>query len=186
MVAGGEVMTTIKGILNDLRNILLFRIRYPWVQVGKNVHCQWSAMFWSPHRQIKLGNDLGIGHRCTFLCDVEIGNKVLIAADVAMVNSDDHRFNLVGKTMWDSGRGDKYKIIVEDDVWIGHGAILLTPLRVGRGSIISAGSVVTKDVPRYAVVAGVPAKIIKMRFSPVEIAEHETLLRQSGEFSPAN
>lgn len=147
--------------------------------------CQWSATFWSPHRHIVLGSQVGIGYRCTFLCDTEIGDKVLIAPDVAFINSDDHRFDIVGKDMWDSERGDKYKIVVENDVWIGHGAILLTQLRVGRGSIISAGSVVTKNIPPYAIVAGVPAKVIKMRFSPEEIAKHESILIQKGELGPA-
>ena len=65
--------------------------------------------------------------------------------------------------MWDSGRGDKYKIIVEDDVWIGNGAILLSGVNVGRGSIIGAGSVVTKDVPANSIVAGVPAKPLRKK-----------------------
>jgi acetyltransferase-like isoleucine patch superfamily enzyme len=185
MAALGDMMTRIRQLLNQARNILLFKVRYPWVRLGRNVHCQWSATFWSPHRRITLGDNIGIGYRCTFLCDIEIGNKVLIASDVAMVNSDDHRFDVVGKPIWDSGRGDCHEIIVEDDVWIGHGAILLTPLRVGRGSIISAGSVVTKDVPPYAVVAGVPARVIRMRFSPREIVEHEAILIRRGELRPA-
>ena len=78
--------------------------------------------------------------------------------------------------MWDSGRGDKYKITVDDDVWIGHGSIILSPTYIGRGSIIAAGSIVIKDVPAYSIVGGNPARIIKMRFTPQEIAEHETLL----------
>lgn len=166
----------IKSVLNQLRNFLIFKIRYPWVKIGDHVHCQLSTFFWSPHKHINLGNYVGIGGRCIFLCDIEIGNKVLIAANVAFLNSDDHRYDIVGKTIWDSGRGDKYKIVIEDDVWIGHGSIILTPARIGRGSIIAAGSVVNKDVPRYAIIAGVPAKVIKMRFSEEQIAEHEEIL----------
>jgi len=162
-----------KALLNRIRNILMFRIRYPWVLTGHDVHCQWTTWFWSPRRHIVIGNYVGIGHGCIFLADTEIGNKVLIASYVAFVNSDDHRYDVVGKFIWDSGRGDKYKIVVEDDVWIGHGAILLTPVRVGRGAIVAAGSVVTKDVPRYAIVGGNPAKVIKMRFTPEQIMEHE-------------
>jgi len=59
---------------------------------------------------------------------------------------------------------------VEDDVWIGHNAIITPNVNfVGRGSVIGAGSVVTKNVPRYAIVAGNPAKIIRYRFSPETI-----------------
>jgi acetyltransferase-like isoleucine patch superfamily enzyme len=171
--------TDLKSALNALRNFLIFRIRYPWIRRGRHVHCQWSAKFWSPHRHIVLGDWVGIGPGCLFLADTEIGNKVVIAANVALLNSDDHRFDLVGKTMWDSGRGDKGKIVIEDDVWIGHGAIILTPASVGRGSIVAAGSVVTRDVPRYAVVGGVPAKVLRMRFSEEQVVEHERLLAAS-------
>ena len=54
-------------------------------------------------------------------------------------------------------------IVVEDDVWIGFGAIILAGVTIGRGAIIGAGSVVNKDVPPYAIVGGVPAKVLKMR-----------------------
>jgi acetyltransferase-like isoleucine patch superfamily enzyme len=167
-------------VLNGLRNFWLFKIRYPWVKRGNNVHCQLGTFFWSPHKHVILGNDVGVGGRCVFLCDIEIGNKVLIAADVAFLNSDDHRYDIVGKTMWDSGRGDQFRITIEDDIWIGHGAIILAPAYIGRGSIIAAGSVVNKDVPRYSIVAGVPAKVVKMRFSPEQVAEHEEILTRQG------
>jgi chloramphenicol O-acetyltransferase type B len=176
----------IKKLLNTIRSLFIFNIKYPWVKVGRNIHCQLSTTFRSSHNHIILGNNIGIGYRCTFLCDIEIGNKVLIASDVAFINSDDHRYDIIGKAMWDSGRGDKYKIVIEDDVWIGHGAIVLSPSRIGRGSIIASGSVVNKDVPRYAIVAGVPAKIVKMRFTPEQIKEHESILIIQGELAPEN
>lgn len=169
----------IKQILNFIRNILIFRIRYPWIRLGTNVHCQWSTTFWSPRRQIVIGDHVGIGGHCVFLSDTIIGSKVMLASQVAFLNSDDHIYNVVGKTMWDSGRGDKYKIVVDDDVWIGHGAIILSPTHIGRGAIVAAGSVVTKDVPPYSIVAGVPAKIVKMRFTPQQIEEHEAILYKS-------
>jgi len=172
---------SIKSVLNRVRNLLMFRIRYPWVKIGRNVHCQWSTRFWSPSRQIILDDNVGIGHGCLFLADTEVGRSVMIASHVAFLNSDDHRYDVVGKTMWDSGRGDRYKIVVEEDVWIGHGAILLSPARIGRGAIVAAGSVVTKDVPRYAIVGGNPAKVIKMRFTPAQIRDHERILTERGE-----
>jgi acetyltransferase-like isoleucine patch superfamily enzyme len=174
-----------KKILNVIRNFLYFGLRYRWIRHGRNIHCQFGVSFWSPHRHIVLGGNVGIGPGCTFLSDVEIGNKVMIAGNAAFLSSDDHNYDIVGKAMWDSGRGDKFKIVIEDDVWIGHGAILLAPVQVGRGSIIAAGSVVKSDVPRYAIVAGVPAKLVKMRFTPEQIVEHEALLVQKGELIPA-
>lgn len=167
---------SIKSLLNTIRNLIIFNIRYPWIKKGHNIHCQWNTRFWSPRKHIVLGNYVGIGTGCIFLVDTEIGNKVLIGPNVAFLNSDDHRYDTVGKTMWDSGRGDKYHIVVEDDVWIGHSAILISPVRIGQGSIIAAGSVVIKDVMPYSIVAGNPAKIVKMRFTADQILEHESLL----------
>lgn len=67
-------------------------------------------------------------------------------------------------------------IIVEEDCWIGTGAIILAGAHVGRGSVIGAGSIVTKDIPPYAVVVGNPAKIIAVKFSIPQIIEHEKAL----------
>lgn len=167
----------IKKILNSVRNFILFRLKYPWILKGENVHCQSSTFFFSAQKDIILGNNVGIGPGCCFLCDTHIGSKVLIAASVAFLSSDDHIHNLVGKAVWDSGRGDTHKIIVEDDVWIGHAAIILSPVRIGHGSIIAAGSVVTKDVAPYSIVGGNPARFIKWRFSEKEIEQHELILR---------
>ena len=61
------------------------------------------------------------------------------------------------------------KVIIGNDVWIGENVTLLPSVKIGNGAIISAGSIVTKDVPDYAIVGGVPAKIIKYRFSKEEI-----------------
>ena len=58
--------------------------------------------------------------------------------------------------------------MVEDDAWIGYGATVLSGVRIGQGAVVAAGALVTKDVPAYAVVGGVPAKVIKYRF-PEEI-----------------
>ena len=65
--------------------------------------------------------------------------------------------------------GSKYSIEVGNDVYIGFGTTVIGPCRIGNGAVIAAGSVVTKDVPDYAIVGGVPAKIIRYRFSEEEI-----------------
>lgn len=166
----------LKGLLNSIRNVLIFRIRHPWIRIGRDVHCQWSARFWSPRRHIVLGSHVGIGPGCIFLCDIDVGNSVLIGPNAAFLNRDDHRIDVVGQTIWESGRGDQHSITIEDDVWIGHGAIILSPTRVGRGAVIAAGAVVVRDVPPYAIVAGNPARVVRARFSPEQIIEHERRL----------
>ena len=69
----------------------------------------------------------------------------------------------------------KGNIIVDDDVWIGYRAIIMSGVHIGQGAIVAAGAVVTKDVPPYAIVGGVPAKVIKYRFEPGIIKIMNTL-----------
>jgi len=172
-----------KSLLNSIRNVLLFNIKYPWVKHGKNTHCQMTSTFWSPNKLINIGDNVGIGPGCIFQCDTVIGNKVAIAANVSFLNSDEHNFDIIGKRILDSGHGYKHKIIVEDDIWIGNGVIILSPARIGRGSIVGAGAVVTKDVVPYSIVAGCPAKLVKWRFTKDEIIEHERLLIEHNEMA---
>jgi acetyltransferase-like isoleucine patch superfamily enzyme len=135
-----------------------------------------DVSLWSPRRKVRLGDYVQFGKGCLVQADLTIGNKVLIARDVAFIGRDDHRVDIVGKTIWDSGRGDRFETVVEDDVWIGHGAIIMAGVVIGRGSVVAAGSVVTKDVARYSIAAGVPARAVRMRFTPEQIEEHERLL----------
>ena len=67
-------------------------------------------------------------------------------------------------------------IIVDEDVWIGARATLLSGVHIGRGCIIAAGAVVTQDIPPYAIVGGVPAKVIRFRWTVDEILEHEKMV----------
>jgi acetyltransferase-like isoleucine patch superfamily enzyme len=131
---------------------------------------------WAPNKIVELGDCVQFGPRCVVQCDIKFGNSVLIAPNVAFVGRNDHRFDIVGKTIWNSPRGLSQVTTVEDDVWIGYGAIVLSGVTIGRGSIIAAGAVVASDVGRYSIVAGVPAKEVARRFSDAEILHHEKVL----------
>jgi acetyltransferase-like isoleucine patch superfamily enzyme len=170
----------LKGFLNYVRTILQFHLRYPWVKYGSNVHVQWSVTFWAPTRQIRLGNNVGIGSNCVVLSDATIGNDVMIAPQVALLSRSTHRYDVVGTSMFQSPRGDKGEITIEDDVWIGFGAIILSGVRIGRGSIIAAGAVVVKDVPRYSILTPVQNHVLRRRFSQEQIDKHEAGLRIAG------
>lgn len=67
----------------------------------------------------------------------------------------------------------KGDVLIDEDFWIGTGAIILSNCHIGRGAVVAAGAVVTKDVPPYAVMAGVPARIIASKFSSEQIMNHE-------------
>lgn len=108
-----------------------------------------------------------------------IKNFVSIAQQVSFILNAEHCINhistypfkvkiLKNQKSESFGKGD---IIVEDDVWIGYGATIMSGVHIGQGAVVAAGAVVTKDVPPYAIVGGVPAKIIKYRFEPDMIEE---------------
>jgi acetyltransferase-like isoleucine patch superfamily enzyme len=175
-----KIASRAKWILNHVRNILYFQIRYPWVKTGRNVHVQWSTRMWAPHKHIVLGDSVGIGPRCVINTDVEIGNHVMLAAHVGLISKDAHTFGEPGVSMFESVRGDQFKIVIEDDVWLGFGSIVLSGVRIGRGSIVGAGAIVTKDVPPYSIVLGKAGQIAGKRFTEEQIIEHEHLLRERG------
>jgi acetyltransferase-like isoleucine patch superfamily enzyme len=64
---------------------------------------------------------------------------------------------------------NQYKALIEDDVWLGHNAIVMPGVRVGTGAVVGSAAVVTKDVAPYSIVAGVPAKLVRMRFAPATV-----------------
>ena len=143
-----------------------------------------GTVFWAPN-EIKIGNNTYIGKYCTVQADAEIGDDVLIANNVGLIGRYDHDFSVLGKTIKESPRiGDREycfkglekKIIIEDDVWIGFGSIVMTGVVVGHGSIVAAGSVVVQDVAPYSIVGGVPAKQIGRRFTEEQIMKHEVLM----------
>lgn len=86
--------------------------------------------------------------------EITIGNNVAIARDVIIRDTDAHE--IIGK------QHQKVKPVrIEDNVWIGNRAIIMKGVTIGEGSIIAAGAIVTKDVPKHSIVGGVPAKVIK-------------------------
>jgi chloramphenicol O-acetyltransferase type B len=171
-----RLVLAIRAIANSVRTWLYFHLRCSWVRRHGMIRIPWNVELWSPHKDIELGDRVQFGKGCFVHCDAKFGNNVLIARNVAFVGRDDHQYNIPGKTIWDSPRGDKFKVIVEDDVWIGHGCVILSGLTIGRGSVIAAGSVVTEDIPRYAIAGGNPSRLLGYRFSTEEIEQHEALL----------
>ncbi|HEY5587903.1 MAG TPA: CatB-related O-acetyltransferase [Candidatus Paceibacterota bacterium] len=105
---------------------------------------------------------------------LEIGNYVSIAENVKFLLSENHQTNTFTNFPLKSILNNKHfcedslskgSIIIEDEVWLGYGVTILSGVKIGKGAIIAAGSVVTKDIPPYTVAGGIPAKIIKHRFS---------------------
>ena len=107
--------------------------------------------------QVYIGEDLIIVDELDDRGRVRIGNRVAIAERVTLVISSNANFSKIRPFMKDTHGSIK----IEDDAWLGTGAIILPDVRIGIGAVVGAGSVVTKDVPDFTVVGGVPAKAIR-------------------------
>lgn len=108
-----------------------------------------------------------ISYGCHICPKVEIGPYVMFGPKVTVVGAD-HRYDCAGTPMIFSGRPPLKQTIIESDVWIGYGAIIMAGVTISRGSVVAAGSVVTKDIPPYEIHAGIPAKKITDRFKTDE------------------
>ena len=106
-----------------------------------------------------IGDHTRIGLHNTIIGPVTIGSHVNLAQGIT-VTALNHNFNEVDKRIDEQGVSTK-PVVIEDDIWIGANAAIMPGVTVGRHSVVAAGAVVTRDVPPYSVVAGVPAKIIK-------------------------
>ena len=159
----------------------MFTIRYPgvkWGGIKTLVRIPTSTKIWSPHKDVTIGDRVQFGGNCRIQCDIKFGNSILMASNVAFVGKDDHITNRTGTTIWNSGRGDSQKTYVGNDVWIGHGAIILAGVHIGDGAIVAAGSVVVKNVEPCTIVGGNPARFIKNRFQTEdEMNNHLAYLR---------
>lgn len=106
---------------------------------------------------------------------IEIGSFCSIASGVRFICGGNHRMDSFSTYPFEKrcfGRNEaicKGPITVKDDVWIGTNAIILSGITLGQGCVVAAGAVVEKDVPPYAIVGGVPARIIRYRFSEEQI-----------------
>src|SRR5690606_13802810 len=104
----------------------------------------------SKKNNIKIGDNFFMGKNCHIAADLKIGDDVMLGSYVAFVGGD-HKIDNIETTMNRAGR-DAFKMTtVEDNVWIGHGAIIMHGVKISSGAVVAAGSVVTKDIPNNAI-----------------------------------
>ncbi len=127
---------------------------------GTNINIEKKAKF-GTGKNISIGNNSGIGMNCQVKGPVLIGDNVMMGPDCLILTSY-HNIARIDIPMNQQGSG-KNKVVIGNDVWIGTRVIILPGVKIGNGFVIGAGAVVTKDVPNYAIVGGIPAKIIRYR-----------------------
>jgi acetyltransferase-like isoleucine patch superfamily enzyme len=133
------------------------------VSVGKYAIIECTGVLSNLGEGLVIGDNSNIGD-FNFIGvrgEIVIGNNVLFGPRVSL-HAENHvieRTDIPIKNQGESRKG----INIEDDCWIGSGAVILDGVKIGKGSVIAAGSVVTKDIAEYSVVGGVPAKLIKSR-----------------------
>jgi acetyltransferase-like isoleucine patch superfamily enzyme len=167
--------------LKLLRDSYLVHVKWRKFSLGRGFHAGRRVVLWAPN-ELTIGDNCYIGRYSQIECDAEIGQNVIMANQVAFVGRYDHHFRHVGTPTrlsrqirdpdydW---KGSDIKVTVGDDVWIGYGAIILSGVTIGEGSVVAAGSVVTKNVEAYTIVGGNPARKICDRFkSPEDLKMH--------------
>lgn len=152
-------------------------------QCGSNVSFHHDIKLYG--HNIYIGNNVTIGSGSLLMCTVApitIGDNVMFGPRVTVITGN-HRIDYVGKYMREVKEPDKLPendqpVVFEGDNWIGANATILKGVTIGEGAVVAAGAVVTKDVPPYTVVGGVPPRHIQDRFTPEQLQEHRRLLEK--------
>ena len=159
-----------------------FFIKKSMGKCGKNVMIRPSTSIFKGLENIYISDDVRIARYAviyTTKAKVFIGSKVGIAPYLKIITGN-HQIDDIGHFMFDGNvekrpENDK-DVIIEGDSWFGINVTILAGVTIGRGSIIAAGAVVTRSCPPYSIVGGVPAKVLKYRFSIEDALEHERIL----------
>ncbi|MDT3402179.1 acyltransferase [Mucilaginibacter terrae] len=167
--------------LKKLRNEFLRKVIYRRYNIGKGFYSGVRVRLWAKNN-ITIGENFYIGRDSFIETDAIIGNNVIMANRTAIVGRYDHHYQQVGVPIRLASQirdadynwlGLNSLTTIKDDVWIGYNTTILSGVTINEGSIIAAGSVVTKDVEAYSIYAGVPAKKVKNRFnSDEELSRH--------------
>lgn len=128
-------------------------------RAGEGINIERGATF---STSVTIGDCSGIGKDCELHGEVHIGNHVMMGPECVFYTRN-HEYLRTDVPMCQQGETESKPIYVGDDVWLGRRVMVMPGVRIGEHSIAAAGSVVTKDVPPFSIVGGVPAKIIGSR-----------------------
>jgi acetyltransferase-like isoleucine patch superfamily enzyme len=133
------------------------------------------------YRTISIGSDVFIGPGAKFSASessIFIGDKVMFGPNVTIMGGD-HNTSQIGSYMYDVRDklpDNDLPVRIENDCWIGSNATILKGVVIKKGTIVASGALVTKTFPEYTIIGGVPAKVIKQRFSEQDLLDHKSIL----------
>lgn len=154
----------------------LFRSVYRLQEVGEGFQGPRSGMI-KIGRGSRIGRYVYLGPRFECHGTVVVGDLCLVSSDCTIIGSD-HASDLVGTpSRLGIPAAPRPVTVLGMDVWVGMRVLIMEGVRIGSGAIVGAGALVTRDVSPYAIVGGVPAKVIGHRFSSEEQAKHESVVR---------
>ena len=137
-------------------------VRHLFAKCGNNVDVNRKVNFGSG-RNVCIGDNSGLGSNCSLPNNIIIGSNVMMAPNCCILGNINHRFERTDIPMREQGVSYTKRTEIGNDIWIGQN-VLITPGRIIKdGSVIAAGTVLTKDFPAYSVVGGNPSKLIKSR-----------------------
>lgn len=110
---------------------------------------------------IEIGNYSELGTNCIIQSNTFIGDNVIMGPDVKIYTKN-HKFDRLDLPIQDQGHTNE-KTVIGNDVWLGANVVVLPGVTIGNHVVVAAGAVVTKDIPDYAIVGGIPAKVLKFR-----------------------
>jgi maltose O-acetyltransferase len=155
------MLKKIKNVVHYFRKMKLLLSSPNNLMIGDSFKCGVQCSI-SKKNSIKIGDNFFMGRNCHLASNLVVGDDVMLGSYVSFVGGD-HKIDNISTTMNKSGRDELLTIIIEDNVWIGQGATVLHGVKINSGAVIAAGSIVTKDVPSFAVYGGNPAKLIRYR-----------------------
>lgn len=171
-----EYLKSHKHLFQRLRNIkaMVIHRRLGLKRVSNS--CYVKTPCFRISKDLIAGEYSYIGPGANICPNVIMGNYVTLAPEVSILGGD-HRYDIPGRPVIFSGRPVTPSTVIEDDVWIGNRVAIMAGVTIGRGAVVAAGAVVTKDVLPYSIVGGIPARRIGDRFSNEEdIEKHDQML----------
>lgn len=169
-----KIIRIIYKFLNKIKRAMYYVFVMPFrkalfASCGKKVRVLEGGKY--NYENIHLGNNVFLGHNVTFMstrAKIYVGDHSMITSGTYVITGN-HRIDIPGRfmdTITDDEKRpeDDQDVVFEGDNWVGVNCVILKGVTVGKGAVVSAGSVVTKDVPPYTIVGGVPAKVIRKRF----------------------